>query len=69
MDNINSTFMKSRTFTGNGSVGACLIVEPTFEESEYLNGDNEYENDAIALANFLESVFCGQTLKALKKLI
>jgi hypothetical protein len=69
MKNVNSTFMKAHTFIGPGTEGACLFIEPTFEQPGFKNGDDLYEHDAIALANFLESVFCTATLQVLKRML
>jgi hypothetical protein len=57
------------TFTGDGKMGAVLIVVPTFERNENDHLVSDYEADAATLANFLESVFCTATLTALKKMI
>ena len=69
--NMQATVIQTTTFhskQGFGDVGAILVVEPSFvkpDESAF----TAYEQDAMAIYQFLNSIFCTATLTTLRRML
>ena len=69
--NVKATVIQTTTFhskQGFGDASAILIVEPSFEKPDE-SAFTAYEEDALALSKFLNSIFCTATLDVLKRIL
>lgn len=66
MKDVTGKHMKSKTTFGSSMCTRMLVIEPNLVDKF---SPEDYENEAMEIAKFLQSVFCGKMLRELRKML